>query len=734
MSPLVPRSGVFPLANFLKAIFACAALAATVSWAQTPIVTWHYDNVRSGANTTETILTPANVNSTNFGKQFTQPVDGIIVGHPLYLPGVTIPGQGLHNVVYVATMNDTVYAFDANSGSLPPLWTTSLLDLSPLWATPVPVAAQGCAGTTGWTQTGVVSTPVIDPIANVIYVLAETYENEQVVHRLHALDVTTGVEVGGWPITIQASYTYDGDTYTFVDTHEINRPGLLLNNGYVYAGFGSPGCNGGDQGWVMSFNTSSAQQEAFDLEPGSRFGSVWQKGAGLSADSDGYVYADTGEGGMVDGVDLAITVFKLGQSGSQLSLADWFTPWNWSYLSANDVDINNAVVILPDQSGPFPHEAITLGKEGTIYVLNRDNMGQLCSSCNGSDTQIVQELLKVATMGYTPVVWNGSVYITGSSQIQIYTLNNGLLTPGRSWKLGSTTHPVITSNGTSNGIIWLMNGNRLSALNALDLHLLYASNQAANGRDTVPELAHFGSPIVADGEVFIGTVDSLVVYGLFPPVSAVAGNGQTGTVDTTLPVALETQIVNPSTGSGVSGLTVTFTVGKNGGTLGSPTGVTNADGEVSTTYTLPERMGTYTVTASATGYSSASFTETGTAGTPTALVIEKGSLQTTTVGTPLPNPLVAKVQDAYNNGIAGVSVSFTDNGAGGSFNSNPATTNSVGEVSVTYTAGNTPGSVKITASALSLNRVAFKETIDADPARAITSVFLRRAVPGLRPF
>src|SRR3984885_12254948 len=714
MSPLLRRSGAFQLANILKAIFACVALAAAVSWAQTPITTWHYDNVRSGANTTETVLTPENVNSTNFGKQFTQPVDGIIVGHPLYLPGVAIPGRGVHNVVYVATMNDTVYAFDANSGSLSALWTTSLLDYSPPGATPVPIKVKGCGATVAWTQTGVISTPVIDPIADVIYLLAETYESSQVVHRLHALDVTTGIEVGGWPITIQASYTYNDETYTFVDTHEMNRPGLLLNNGYVYAGFGSGGCNGGEQGWVMSFNTLTAQQEAFDLEPGNRFGSVWQKGAGLSADSDGYVYADTGEGGMVGGVDLAITVFKLAQSGSQLSLADWFTPWNWSRLSTNDLDINNAVVILPDQSGPVPHEAITLGKEGTIYVLNRDNMGQLCSSCNGSDTQIVQELLKVAILGYTPVVWNGSVYITGSSKLQIYTLNNGLLTPSISSTKGNITHPVITSNGTSNGIVWFHNGNHLTALNALNLDELYTSNQAANGRDTLPPYAHFGSPIVADGEVFVGTLDSLVVYGLFPPVSAVAGNRQTGTVDTTLPVALEAQIVNPITGSGLSGVTVTFTLGKDGGTLRSPTGVTNADGAVSTTYRLPEKIGTYSVSASASGYSSATFRETGTASTPTALAIKSGNKQTTTVGTPLPNPLVVRVHDAYNNGVAGVSVSFTDQGAGVSFNTNPATTNSAGEVSVTYTAGNTPGTVRIIVSALSLHNVSLTQTVDAE--------------------
>jgi len=716
---------VFPLASILKTIFVCGALAAAVAWAQTPITTWHYDNVRSGANTTETVLTPANVNSNNFGKQFTQPVDGIIVGQPLYLPGLMMPGQGVHNVAYVATMNDTVYAFDANSGSLPALWTTSLLDYSAPGATPVPVTVKGCGSGVGWTHTGVISTPVIDSIAGVIYLMAETYESGNVVHRLHALDVTTGIEVGGWPITIQATYSYGGQTYTFVDTHQMNRPGLLLTNGYVYAGFGSPLCDGYDQGWMMSFNTLSEQQEAFDLEPGNKFGSVWQKGAGLSADSDGYVYADTGEGGMVGGVDLAITVFKLGQSGNQLFLADWFTPWNWSYLSNNDMDLDNAVVILPDQSGPVPHEAITFGKEGTIYVLNRDNMGQLCPSCNGNDTQIVQELLKVAVEGFTPVVWNGSVYITGSSKLQIYTLNNGLLTPSISSTIGSTTHPVITSNGTSNGIVWLMSGNHLSAYNALNLHVLYTSNQAANGRDTLPPYAHFGSPIVADGEVFVATNNSLVVYGLFPPVSAVAGNGQTQTVNTTLPVALEAQIVDPSTGSGVSGVTVTFTVGTNGGTLGSPTGVTDADGEVSTTYTLPQKIGTYSVTAHATGYSSATFTETGTAGNPTALEIMSGSQQTTTVGTALPNPLVVKVHDVYNNGVAGVPVSFADNGAGGSFSPNPATTNSAGKVSVTYTAGNTPAAVKIVTSSPGLHPVLFTETVDAlaslfpkfDPAR-----------------
>lgn len=716
MLPFCSRPAASQL-RFLRILLVLGGLAANISWAQTPVVTWHYNNARTGANATETVLTPSNVNVNSFGKQFTQPVDGFIVGHPLYLPGISIPEQGVHNVVYVATMNDTVYAFDANSGNLPALWTTSLLNYSAPGATAVPISVKGCAGTVGWTQTGVISTPVIDPVANIIYLLAETYENKNVVHRLHALDVTTGIEKTGWPVIVEASYTYNGETYNFVDTHEMNRPALLLDNGYVYVGFGSPGCNGGDQGWVMAFDTTGAQLEAFDLEPGNRFGSVWQQGAGLSADSEGYIYADTGEGGMVQGEDLAITVFKLSQSGSQLSLADWFTPWNWSYLSTNDVDINNAVVILPDQSGPVPHEAITLGKEGTVYLLNRDSMGHLCSSCTSSDTQIVQELLKVATMGSTPVVWNNSVYIPGSSKLQIYSLSKGLLTAGTSYIIGSLTHPVITSNGTNDGIVWFIIGNHLSAMNALNLDPLYNTNQAAGGRDTLPPTAHFGSPIVADGEVFVGTQNSLVVYGLFPAIKAIAGNGQTETAGTTLPVALEVQIVNPQTGVGVSGVTVTFSVAKNGGTLGNPTGITNTAGEVSTTYTLPTKSGTYTVSANAPNYATANFTETASPGTPTALERISGNDQTTTVNTALPDPLVVKVHDAYQNGVAGVSISFSDQGAGGTFSPNPAITNSAGEVTVIYTAGNTAGTVRVTGATSGLTNVTFTETVDPAPVR-----------------
>ena len=225
--------------------------------AQTPVTTWHYDNARTSANTTETLLTPANVNSKTFGKLFTQPVDGYVSGQPLYLPGVNITGQGIHNVVYVTTMHDSVYAFDADNPNAGPLWMTSIFTYSPAGATSVPATFQKNAGTTGWIEVGIISTPVIDPQSGTIYLVAETYENNSVVHRLHALDVSTGVEKFGGPTTIAATFTQNGTTSTFQDRYQINRPGLLLANGHVYIAFGSNCCNQYSQGWVMSYNATT---------------------------------------------------------------------------------------------------------------------------------------------------------------------------------------------------------------------------------------------------------------------------------------------------------------------------------------------------------------------------------------------------------------------------------------------------------------------------------------------
>lgn len=500
--------------RWIVCVLVCAAACA---WGQTKVTTWHYNNGRTSANPNEKVLTPANVNVNTFGKLFTQPVDGFIVGQPLYLPGVNIPNKGLHNVVYVATMNDSVYAFDADSSTAPALWKTSLL---PSGATAVPVNVQGCSGTTKYSQIGIVSTPVIDPSTSTIYVVSSTYENLKVIHRLHALDVTTGLERTGSPVVITGSYLQNGITYHFVDTHQMNRPGLLLVNGNVYIAFGSPGCNGGDQGWIMAYNKTSLQPEgAFDDEPGGRFAAVWQQGAGISADASGRIYAATGEGSFSAGVDLPVSVFKLWQNSSTLKLADWFTPYNWQALSTSDLDVNNAVLILPTQPGTHPYEAVAVGKEGTIYLVDRTNLGHFCTTCTTMDTNIVQELHKAVPNTGSPVYWNGALYFNGGSQVEVYKLNQGLLpaTPTYSAGVREAGHLLISSNGTADGIIWdLSVSGVLWAMNTQTLSVIYTSLQAANGRDVVPPIAHFATPIVADGKVFIGTQTSLVVYGLLP--------------------------------------------------------------------------------------------------------------------------------------------------------------------------------------------------------------------------
>ncbi|MGC2248130.1 MAG: hypothetical protein WA609_16105, partial [Terriglobales bacterium] len=305
-----------------------------------PVITWHYDNANSGANTNETILTPQNVNPNTFGKLFSQAVDGVIVGQALYLPAVTISGS-VHNVVYVATMNDSVYAFDADSNTganASPLWHTSFLSKGVI---PVPISLQGCGGTSGWTQVGIVSTPVIDPVAGTLYVVAKTYENgTSFVHRLHALDVATGLEKSGSPVVISASYEYSGQTIVFVDRMQVNRPALRLNNGNLYIAFGSNGCRSGkEEGWVIAYNAATLQQlGAFDDEPSSSAAAVWQRGGGLAIDSEGSLYGATADGPFTDGVDFGESIFKLSQGDGTLDLADWFTPWNEADLNSHDQD------------------------------------------------------------------------------------------------------------------------------------------------------------------------------------------------------------------------------------------------------------------------------------------------------------------------------------------------------------------------------------------------------------
>jgi hypothetical protein len=502
-------------------------LFAISAFGQRSVVTWHYDNARTGANPQETILTPGNVRWTQFGKLFEQPVDGAIVGQALYLPNISVPNKGVHNVVYVATMNDSVYAFDADSNAganATPLWQTPVLVAG---ATPVPMSLEGGGGVTQWTEVGVVSTPVIDTTTGTIYVVAKDYLNSVVTNRLWGLDVSSGA-VKFSPVTINATFSSGGTTYTFNNLTQINRPALLLKNGMIFIAFGGAGSNGLHQGWVLAYRRFTPTypvpqfEGAFEDEPGHYNAGIWQKGGGPSADSAGSVYVESGEGTVVSGTNLGVSVMKLTQSGTSLTLTDFFTPYNWSYLVSHDLDLANSVLILPNQPGAHPYLAVAIGKEGTLYLLDRTQLGGLCSNCITSDSQIVQELPSAAgpetgCLAY----WNGRIYTSGeSSPIEAWPLSNGLLATApaaQSVKVPNQHNPIISSNGGTNGILWQLVGNGpgnvLQAFDAVTLQRIYAASQSA-GRDSLPALPHFAQLMEVNGKVYVGTNSSLAVFGL----------------------------------------------------------------------------------------------------------------------------------------------------------------------------------------------------------------------------
>jgi hypothetical protein len=319
---------------------------------------------------------------------------------------------------------------------------------------------------------------------------------------------------------ITASYEFAGQNNIFQDAMQVNRPALLLENGNLYIAFGSNGCrNDKEQGWVVAYDAATLQPAgAFDVEPGESAAAIWQRGGGLSSDSEGYVYAATADGPFMAGTNFGQSVIKLSQSGSTLKLADWFTPFNEAYLDQWDLDMSEPVLVLPDQAGRHPHEAVAVGKEGTIYILNRDKMGHFCATCTAMDTQIVQELTAFAPEPGALVYWNDTIYSSGTGlPISAVALTNGRLanTPFAQSKKVDTGHsPVISANGNTSGILWELTGGSLTAFDAITLLRLYSSIQAPNARDALPPLPHFANQVVANGKVYVGTNNSLVVYGL----------------------------------------------------------------------------------------------------------------------------------------------------------------------------------------------------------------------------
>ena len=505
--------------------------------AQVNVLTYQYDNSRAGVNPNEFVLTPGNVNSNQFGRLFSQSVDGAVYGQPLYLAGVNIPGKGFHNVVYVVTEHDSVYAFDADDNlglDAAPLWQVSFINPA-AGITTMPYTDVDCDQITP--EIGITSTPVIDPSSGTIYVVAMTKEMAagaaSYVHRLHALDVTTGAEKPGSPVVIQASYPGTGDgasTVVFEPKNYKQRPGLLLLNGIVYTAWSSH-CDAFQyHGWLIGYDAKSLRQTTvYNNTPNGSQASLWAGGAAPAADANGNIYLAAGNGtfdATTGGLDLGESFSKLSTAGG-LALADYFAPFNFKDLNDNDVDVGSSgVALVGDEAGSsmHPHLMIGIGKEGRIYVLDRDNMGHWQA---GSDSQIVASLANAVSGSFgKPSYFNQTAYFCGSGDnLKAFPLANAALavTPSSQSQAAfayAGCVPTISANGTANAIVWALDtAGALRAYDATNLaHELYDTNQNQS-RDAVGSPTRFAPPIVVNGKVYAGTQNSLVAYGLLNTVS-----------------------------------------------------------------------------------------------------------------------------------------------------------------------------------------------------------------------
>jgi hypothetical protein len=512
-------------------------------FAQVNVTTYHNDTSRTGQNIQETILTPSNVNSAQFGKLFSVPVDGAVYAQPLYLSAVSIAG-GTHNVLYVVTEHDSVFAIDADSGTV-----YAQVSLIPAGGTTVNSSTDLSCGDLV-PEVGITGTPVIDPVGGTLYVVAASKLSGNFYQYLHALNVTTLAEKLNGPMQIQASvpgsdsYGSNG-TVVFNTLQENQRAALLLENGHVVIGWSSHCDNDPWHGWVMSYNSSTlAQEAAFNTSPNGEHNGVWMSGGGAAADVNGNIYFATGNGTWNGTTDYGDSIVKLGPpANNAFPVVDYFTPYNQGMLADDDTDLaSGGLVLLP--ALPSGQQLLAQqGKQGTIYLLNINNLGKYCinltPACSSNDPQIVQEIMGASPgIWGSPAYWNGNLYWTGANDtIKAYSFNangSGLISTSPTSQSSqifafSAPTPAISANGTTNGILWALDGSAddstcdgsvsdclgLYAYDATNLaDVLYISTQAANNRDAPGNAVKFEKPVIANGKVYVGTQSSVTVYGL----------------------------------------------------------------------------------------------------------------------------------------------------------------------------------------------------------------------------
>jgi PKD repeat protein len=541
----------------MKRLALLLLFAATVKFASAApvsVLTYHNDNARTGQNTNETALTRANVNTNSFHLLFTYPVDGYVYAQPLVLANVSIPGNGVHDVVYVVTEHNSVYAFDANSNAgsnAVPLWQVSFINSS-AGVTSVPNIDVNCNDLVP--EIGITSTPVIDPVGGTIYIVTKTKEvvsgTTNYVHRLHALDVTTGSEKLGGPVVIQATVPgtgYDSDGFgnvSFGGLKHHSRTALLLNNNTVYFGFGAHCDIDFYHGWLFGFDAQTLVTNViFNSTPNGQRGGIWNT-AGAVCDTNGNLYLSIGNGTFdPTNANYGDTLLKLSASNS-LEVADYFTPHNQQDMNDHDLDLNSGgVVLLPDEAGSLahPHLVICAGKEGTLYLVDRDNMGQFNAA---DDTQIVQPFPDAIGGCFdTPAYFNNTLYYIGVHDvIKAFTITNASIVTIPA-SLGSTAFgfpgatPSISANGTNDAIVWAIQSDAnqsngpsiLHAYNAANVSQeLYNSSQAGS-RDTLGGAVKFTVPTIANGKAYVGTETGLSVLGNFVTTPTIIPGGGTFT-------------------------------------------------------------------------------------------------------------------------------------------------------------------------------------------------------------
>jgi hypothetical protein len=497
----------------------------------TDVATYHYDNQRTGENLKETALDTSNVNSAMFGKVGEFAVDGQIDGQTLFLSQLAIPGQGNKDVLYVAMENDTVYAVDAQSisgSSATILWKTSVLPNGESPATSLP-----CGNIR---PNGITATPVIDRARNAVYVEAMSQNSAgNMFHRLHALDLTNGGELFGGPTTITATYpgtggNSSGGVVSFLPQVHHERAALLEAGNTIYTAWaGLFGDCGAYSAWVIAYDAGTLKQtSAIDLMPNNSGGGMWMGGGGPAADAAGNVYVITLNGfADTPGANSSYgNSFVRLSTSAGLTVGDYFTPNNTSSEDAADQDFGSAgPLLLPDladASGTVRHLAVGAGKDGNLYVLNRDNLGQFNSTKNNIYQPAIQ--LSTGENHSSPVFFQNTVYLCPTNNaLKAFPVSQALLgtsPSSQSAHLFGSNGAVasISANGASQGIVWALDWEAgiLFAYDARDLTKeLYDSNQAATNRDHFSAVGgHFITPMVANGRVYVGTRTSVAVFGL----------------------------------------------------------------------------------------------------------------------------------------------------------------------------------------------------------------------------